>query len=191
MAEWHELVIDGTDQAVRAFVLGFVAGAGGRTGVVFGRDVPLEAASLGERVKSLFHGGAPQIVLVPPPLAESLAEALDARGASAGVRLVRRRTIAEASMAFRVETYSREDAQRIRASLLESLPDGVRAEKSSEAEEIHPEAKGPEPFAPLHAYSYRVAGRIVGSMTGVLQVWERVRERDFIEIDRLELLEKP
>ena len=33
--------------------------------------------------------------------------------------------------------------------------------------ENHPEARGPEPFAPLHAYVYRVSGNIAeGSILG-------------------------
>ena len=71
------------------------------------------------------------------------------------------------------------------------LPAGVRVEKLSESEETHPDAVGPEPFAPLHAYIYRASGRIVGAFEVVIQLWQHARKREFSEIGSLTLTGKP
>ena len=183
MSNWQEVVIEGPERTVRAFVLGFVAGRGEPGGGgVFGSDLPLEPESFGERLKALFAAGSHHIVLAPERLAAPLADALAQRGAQVGLRLEHRRAVVSAEFSFRAEVFSREVAAQIRRELLDTLPAGVRVEGLSEAEELHPEARGPEPFAPLHEYAYRVSGRIVGSIEGVLQVWETIHYRDFLEI---------
>ena len=95
--------------------------------------------------------------------------------------------IESAKFSLRAEAFSREIAARIRAELFDNLPSDVRVEQRSESEETHPEARGPEPFAPLHAYVYRAAGNIVGSFEEVLQLQERARLLDFVETGPLHL----
>lgn len=182
MSSWHELVIEGAEKTMRAFVVGFVAGRGEPVGGVFGRDLPLAGESFGERMRALFAAGSHHVFFAPEPLAVPLADALVQRGASAGLRLERRHVVRQAEFSFRAEVYSREVAKEIRAALLDVLPPGIRVEGLSETEELHPEARGPEPFAPLHSYVYRLSGRIVGSFEDVLTMWERSQQRDFVEI---------
>jgi hypothetical protein len=178
---WHELVIEGSEKAVRAFVVGFAAGRGERDAGVFGRDLGVEPESFGERLRSLFAAGSHHLLLAPGTLAAALADALAQHGAAVGLSLEHRRVVEFATFEFRTEVYSRELAPEIRGAL-KSLPAGVRVEDLSEAEEIHPEAHGPEPFAPLHEYVYRGSGRITGSVEGVLEMWGRIHERDFLEM---------
>ena len=187
MAEWHELLIEGPEQVVRAFVCGFMAGAGKVSGGIFGQDLPLEPGALGERLRNLIAARSHQMFLAPRSLAEPLARALREHGTGAAIRLEQRRVIDEAAMSFRVETYSRENAAHMRQLFFESIPAGVHVTRESEAEEVHPDARGPEPFAPLHAYTYRVSGRIHGSIEGVTEMWERIRDQDFIEIGAMTL----
>ena len=49
MTAWHELVVEGAERTLRAFVSGFLAGCGEHTGGVFGGDVALAGGSFGER----------------------------------------------------------------------------------------------------------------------------------------------
>jgi hypothetical protein len=188
MSIWHELVIEGSEKTLRAFVVGFVAGRGEAVGGVFGSDLPLEGESFGERLRALFAAGSHHVFLAPEGLALSLADAVTQRGPSVRLRLERHRVVQATEFSFRAEVYSREVATEIRAALLDALPSGVRVEGLSEAEEIHPEAHGPEPFAPLHSYVYRISGRISGSFEGVLTVWERSHEREFLEISSFRVI---
>jgi len=127
------------------------------------------------------------VFIAPAAVAAPLAQALGARGAELGLALERYRRIQSARFPVRAEAFSREVAAGIRAALFDNLPADVRVEQRSESEETHPEARGPEPFAPLHAYVYRVSGNIAGSFEGVLQLRERARMLDFVETGPLHL----
>ena len=190
MSEWQELVIEGKEEAVRAFVTGFLAGRGSAGDVLFGADCALESASLGERLRGLLGLGAHTVLFAPAPLADALAAPLAAAGDASGLRLVRRCAVASASFALRVEVFSRAQARDIRTALLDGLPEGVVADGLAESEETHPEAHGPEPFAPLHEYVYRAAARITGVLPAVVEVRRRA-ERDFVEAGPLHVEGKP
>lgn len=187
MTEWHELVVEGAERTLRAFVAGFLAGRGEHAGGVFGSDVALEPASFGERLKALFAAGSHHLFLAPARLALPLAQALGERGKAVALGLERRRRIDAVRFSFRCEVFAREIAAGVRTALLASLPAGVRVEHLQEQEETHPEARGPEPFAPLHEYAYRASADIVGSCEGVLEVWQRARALDFVVTGALHL----
>jgi len=172
---------------MRAFIAGFLAARGTSGGGVFGSDCGLDPESLGERLKALFTAGSHHVFLAPAEIAGPLAEALAQRGAEVGLRLERQRVVTAVSFRFRAEVFSRELAAEIRAALIGSLPEGVRVEDLSEAEERHPEARGPEPFAPFHDYIYRASGRIAGPVPGVLEVRRRSIMQDFVETGSLRL----
>jgi len=187
MTAWHELVVEGAERTLRAFVAGFLAGRGEHAGGVFGSDIALAAGSFGERLKALFAAGSHQVFLAPEPLAVPLARALGERGREVGLVVERRRVVESTKFSFRAEAFSRDVAAQIRDALLATLPAGVRVEQRLEKEETHPEAHGPEPFAPLHEYIYRVSGDIVGPFEGVLEVWQRARTLEFVEAGSLHL----
>src|SRR5207249_11787838 len=104
-----------------------------------------------------------------------------------GVVVASSRWVEATESSFGAGAFSRGVAAQIRDALLAALPAGVRVEQRLEKEETHPEAHGPEPFAPLHEYVYRVSGDIVGPFEGVLEVWQRARTLEFVETDSLHL----
>jgi hypothetical protein len=186
--EWDEIVLRGTDDTARAFVAGFLAGRGDAEGsVIFGADVDIEPGSLGQRVCDLLLAGSHKVLLAPEPLAAGLADELVEHGADHGLHLEGCRRIGAASFTVRAETFSRPAATNIRDSLLGSLPEGVRIEDREETEEKHPEAHGADLYAPVHKYTYRASGRIVGPLPGVLEMQRRAKELDFVETGRLHL----
>ena len=191
MGDWLELFFEGPEPAMRAFVVGFAAGRGARDAGVFGGDVELEPESFGDRLKALFARGSHHVVFVPDELAAPLAEAVAIHGAALGIRLDRRRGVQSASFEFRIEVFSREEATKLRALVIAGVPQDARIENLSEQEERHPEARGAEPFAPLHAYTYRTSGRVVGGFGAVVEHWRRTRECDFAEISRISVRGNP
>ena len=191
MEYWHELIVEGTEKTLRAFVVGFRAGLGTTVPGVFGSDIEIEPESVGERLRALFTAGSHHAYFAPRSLAMSLAGAVAAEGATIGLRLEGESALDSAAFAFRIEVYSRELAREVRGVLVDALPAGVSVDNLSQHEETHPEAIGPEPFAPLHAYIYRVSGRIDGAFEGVLRLWQRAREWEFADIGSLSLIRKP
>jgi hypothetical protein len=187
MATWRVLVLTGSEDAVRAFALGFAAGRGEPGDAVLGGDVGVEPASFGERLKELFGAGGHHVVFAPEPLASALALAVQQFGGAVGLGLERSRSVAETSFGVRIETFSRALADEVRAILRTSLPDGVLLDGLTEQEEEHPEAHGAELYAPLHAYAYRATGRITGVLPGVLDVRRRLAEFEFVQLEPLDV----
>jgi len=185
MAAWHELVIEGAEEACRAFTIGFAAGRRVTREPVFGRDCGLEHASFGARIRALLAGGSHHVVLAAKELAEPLAGALAACGAAAGLRLERRRVVESMHFGFRVEAYARRIANGIRRDLIDNPPAGVRIEDLSESESEDRSARGTELYSPVHAYIYRASGRFVGRPAEILELRKRASGRDFIEIHGL------
>jgi hypothetical protein len=185
MDAWHELVIEGpahgAEQAVRAFVAGFVAGRGAEPGsVLVGADVPLAHPTVVDRLRALVRGGSHAVVFVTDALLRPLGEALAQQGAAAGLRLEHARPVHRAAFHFAAEAFSREIAAEIRA-VLARLPPGVRIEGRKETEEEHPEVEGVELYAPVHRYAYRVAGDVVGPLAGVLAVHRALGAIEVVE----------
>src|SRR5262249_17911681 len=161
------IVVDGRDEVVQAFVTGFLAGQGaGREAVMFGRDLPLDHGSLGERLRSLLPGGRHEaLLLVHARLAAVLASAVS-EAHDLGLRLLERARLAAAWFSFAAETPSREAAARIHDALA-AIPPGV-ALTDEEREVVDPEARGVKLYDPAHEYTFRARGRVVGALDGVI-----------------------
>lgn len=188
MHAWHEIVVHGTESAVRAFVGGFVAGYGGHgEGVVFAHEVGVAPESFTERVQELFRAGSHVVLLAPEPLAGALLAAIDERGAAAGISIEHRRLVRGAHVAFEAQGFTEARVAELRAALFDALPEGVTIADRVEREERHPEVKGVELYDRLHAYTYRAAGRAVGPLTGVLEMRRRARVLDGVTVGALHL----
>ena len=188
MHAWHEIVVHGSESAVRAFVGGFVAGYGSHgEGVVFAHDVGVAPESLTERVRELFHAGSHVVLLVPERLAGALLAAIDERGGATGLRVEGRRLIHGANVGFEATAFSEPRAAELRAALFGALPEGVAIADRVEREERHPEVRGVELYDRLHAYAYRAAGRAIGPVEGVLEMRRRASVLDGVTVGALHL----
>ena len=189
MSTWHEVVVHGRTAAVRAFAAG-VAGGRGETGspLIFGDDVGIEHASLGERLRELLTAGTHVVVLGPADAADAFVDALARDGAAAGLSLEHRRPLTGARFGFTLQAFSREQANAARAALLQSLPEGVKVDGLAQAEETHADVHGVELYAPLHAYTYRASGLIAGPVPGVLEVRRRAAAVDGVDLGKLALV---
>ena len=187
MGEWHTILIDGDERAMRGFVSGFVGDRGiDPTHVLLAEDVGVYPESLGERLLQLVTGGRHHLVLVVEEHSAALARALEQAGAAAGLRLTERHRVVAARFTFAIEAFSREVAERVRGAL-RPLPDGVTFETHDEQEEEHSDAKGVELYAPEHAYAYRAHGRVRGGVDGVVALRRALAEIEAVRLEGLEL----
>src|SRR5258706_13801628 len=187
MSHWYTVVIEGHERDLRAFVSGFVADRGlDPATVVFGDDVGLEHESLVERLRTLLRGGH-HAVLASGDVADPLVEAVERGGGPVGLRIADHHPVASASFRFAAEVFSRDVSSAIRA-ILNALPAGVRFEEHSESEEASQhEHKGVELYAPVHDYAYRVEGKAVGSLDGILDLRRRLAEIEAVALEPLAL----
>jgi len=190
MADWHAIVVDGPDAALRAFTAGFLAGRGApRAAVLHGPDIPVEPGSFSERLQARLHGGRHDVLLVDSSLGAALAAALAQEADGLGIRVAEHVALTGASFEFSAETPSRDAAARIHAEL-ENLPAGVTLAQQ-EREEVDPDAGGVELYVPVHAYTFRVKGRATGVVDGVLALHRRLKGLDFVSAEPLHLAETP
>ena len=185
--EWHELVVAGSASVGRAFVTGFLAGRGQEGAGLFAADLDLEPESFGERVRELFAAGSHHACFVPAELAVAVADAVRRADPALGLGLERHRTVEAASFAFQIELFAPELARQLRAEIVAAHPAGVRLEDLVEHEELAPEARGVELYAPMHDFVYRASGRFVGGLGEIAALRRRVAGRDFVETGRIHL----
>jgi hypothetical protein len=187
MEPWHELVVRGSEDAVRGFVVGLAAAGGAAGQPVFGRDVGIEGSSLGERLRALFAQGSHHVVLAPAALAATVIQALAAQGARAGLALESSRAVRTGRFHFGAKTPSRDVAATLRRTFRDALPPGVRVESFSEREKTDPGAKGVELYAPAHEYEYASEGDVTGDVAGVLDVRRQAVALDAVQCGPLRL----
>jgi hypothetical protein len=187
VSQWCEVVVEGPHEAVRGFVCGFEFARDQREQVVYGRELPIAAASFQERLRRLLAGDSHTLLYGPPGVILELARGLREWGAPAGLEVTHVREVLRASFRFRGEGFSREVAGRIHAAMATSLPEGVAIADMREDEETHPGAAGPELYAPDHAYRYRLGGVCSGPLAGVLEMHRRATELQFVEPEEVEV----
>jgi hypothetical protein len=186
MSDWSAIVVEGAERELRAFVSGFVADRGlDPSSVVFGDDVGLAHDGLADRLRALLGGGR-HVVLVPQDLSTPLVDALRRAGPEVGLDVLDCDPIHETSFRFSAEVFARDVATVIRQALAARVPD-VRFAEHTEEEEAHDENKGVELYAPVHDYTYRVRGKVVGPLGGVLQLRRALGEIEAVTVDCLEV----
>jgi hypothetical protein len=67
-------------------------------------------------------------------------------------------------------------------------PEGLHMEAGYKpAEEVRPEAKGVETYAPLHEYELKAAGRIHGPVKDVIDFYGVVEHYDMVELGSIKI----
>lgn len=184
MSSWYEILYEASKDAVEEILAALPEDAARR--VLRGRDLDLAPGDLPEHL--LAHLGARTHHLLLAPEAET--RALAAALATRGLPVERLREVTGGSFPFEIVAYSREVRDDIRARLLAATAPPFSLSGFRESEERDPEAAGVELFAPAHDYTYRASGTISGPCPGLLDLYLRAREHDFVHPGRLELAAK-
>jgi hypothetical protein len=181
MSCWYEILYEAAEGTVEEMLAELAPGGGRR--VLRGRDVDLEPGDLPEHLLARLGARTHHLLLAPEAEARAFAAGLAARG----LAVERLREVTGGSFPFEVLAYSREVRDDIRARLTAAAAPPLALSGFRESEESDPEAAGVELFAPAHAYTYRASGTISGPCPGLLDLYLRAREHDFVHPGRLEL----
>jgi hypothetical protein len=171
MSRWYELLIEGSEGALKSFLEDRREAQ-----AILGSELRLGSASLSERILEVLGAKSHHLLFAPADHARLLVDALVARS---DLRLERLREIEEGSFSFAAEAYARDVAQAIQGALHEALPPGIFLEDFQESETVDPEAKGVDLYAPVHDYIYRASGTVRGSLPGLLEMHRRLTELEF------------
>ena len=177
--EWYELLIEGERDEVERRLAESRA-----DGILRGWELHLEEESWSGRLRDLLHLRSHHLVFAPGARALELVREL---ASAPGLRVEAVRRVIRASFRFTAECYNREEAGEIKGAFLSAPPPGVRVEDFTESEEVDPEARGVELYAPAHDYVYRASGRVTGPLPGVIEMHRRARRLDFVKEGRIEV----
>lgn len=184
MDTWYEILAEASRDELAELLAAVEAEGHGRP--LSDRDLKLAPRTLSDRVRDLLRRDCHHLVFATGPQARALLKAIAARR-DLTVALDSVRRIEEGRFAFAAQCYSEPSAAEIRAALAEAAEAGVAIERFEESEERHPEDKGVEMFTTAHDYVYRARGKVVGSPPGLLAMYRRLDELDFVDVDRLEV----
>jgi len=182
MSAWHEIVVVGGERRLRGFVAGFVGARAAGDVVLIGRDIGLKTAFLSDAI-GLLSGGARHALLAPAATADELESALQRTGSDVDLRVESRCVVTAAEFEFKAEAFSPEVAEAIETALRESLPPEVTVHAFKELEETDGEARGTELYSPTHDYTYRAAGTVKGPLPGVLELYRRATDNEFVKAE--------
>jgi hypothetical protein len=191
MSVWYEIIVRGSEEALRGLVAGCEAALGGKEAVIFGHDLDLEASRFSQRLLELFAAGSHHLVFATSRLAEDVVGALRGPGREAELSLESVQEVVRARMPFSAEAFSKEVADRIKQKLLSGMPPGVEGESIEESKAEDPSARGAELYTPEHGYVYRVAGAFLGPLPGIFEMQRRARNLPFTKPKALELETRP
>ncbi len=185
---WHAITVVGAERTLRAFVAGFEAGREHQDPVLFADDAGIRESTLAERVHDVLAARSHHLVLAPDGAAAALVAALNEMGRDVDLLVGGRTTVLSAALDFKAEVFSEELAAKVRSELCDSLPPDVTVERSSGQERHEDDARGVELYAPEHAFSYRVSGRVAGALPGVLEMRRRALEFELVTVEPITLV---
>jgi hypothetical protein len=185
---YFEVVVEGSFNLMKGFVVGFLEGRGVAGDVFFGKDYHIEKESpVGLLMRLTGTHDKTCTVIVGAGLHGLLAAALEKRRHVIPLRMVQVRQVSSAAFDVMFRTYSKEVGTEIN-DLLNQLPEGVIRESDFEMHEmLTPEGKGIDAYAPLHEYKLDGKGRISGSVKGVFDLYFRLGRYEVVDLGDMEL----
>ena len=186
--QYYEVIIEGDQNLMKGFVMGFLAGRGISGGVFFDAACHIEGeCASGPLMRLVKAQGNANVLIVGSALHDLLVAALNDHSHVLPLRIKKVRQVLSAAFECTFRTYSREVGAELK-EIVNGIPEGVDGKKGFEVQEkVDPEGKGLEFFTPLHEYELTGKGRLSGSVKGVLDLYQRLERFEVVELGELEL----
>lgn len=184
MAEdYYELIIAGDKKATRAYLEGFLRGKNIRSGVIFCKDYHISSQHRTKRPDFL-HDHIHLVCLAG--IRATIQSAIKRAPEELSLALESDRALKSIAFDFKFETFSKEIGSKLK-KLFRTPPKGVVIENFDESEEIRPDAKGVEIYAPLHDYEYKGSGKVTGNVEQVLFFHKKLKDLELVDPSDLHL----
>jgi hypothetical protein len=185
---YYEVIVEGTLDLVKGFVLGYLEGSGIKGEAIFGEEHHVENESKFGQLMRLIHVKGQQVhMIVGKGLHDLLKEAVNRRKDEMKVKIVSVREIGDASFDFSYKAFTKELGETLKAKF-GNLPKGLSVEDEYAPEEkISPEGKGVEAYAPLHEYELKAKGRIRGDIKPVIDFYGEIEHISMVELGDIKL----
>jgi hypothetical protein len=180
----YDFIIKGDEDKVAAYLTGYLRGKGVKSGFIFTSRHPFKSHLLKELLQ--YHGEVVHLIC-RAGLRSMIQAAVKQSPPDERWEIVQSRPVRRATFEFKFETANRKVAGAIKR-LLGRHPAGVKLIDYEPKEQIIPDAKGSEGYAPLHEYTFEGKGTIVGDVEGVLKVHGKLHANEFIHSEEIDLV---
>ena len=186
--EYCEVVVEGSLDLIRGFVVGFLEGRGIQGEAIFGEDHHVEnEGKFGQMLRLIGVVKGNRVHLIVGTGFHKLLEgALEKRKEELALKIISEKKIRQASFGFRYRAYTREQGEKLMA-LFGDPQEGLQVRDHKTKETVSPEGKGVEAYAPLHEYEVKATGTIYGPIRDVIDFYGSAEHHDMVELDNIRL----
>ena len=186
-SEYCEMVIEGSLDRIRGFVIGFLEGRGIQGEAIFEEDHHVENESrFGQMMRLIGVKGNRFHLIIGAGFLKLFEGALERRKEELALKITSEKKISRASFGFRYRAYTRELGEEL-MTLFGDLGKGLQVRDYKPKETMMPEGKGVEAYAPLHEYEIKAAGTIYGPVRDVIDFYGSAEHHDMVELDSIKL----
>jgi hypothetical protein len=180
---YYELIIQGDKKTSRAYLEGFLRGKNIRSGVIFCKDYKISSR---HDIKGPDFRHEHLHLICVTGIKTSILSAVKRAPESLSITVEMERALASISFEFSFETFNKEIGAKLKR-MFHNPPKGVEIEDFDENEEILPEAKGVEAYAPLHDYQYKGGGKVTGDVEQVLFFHKKLKDLELVDVNDIQL----
>jgi len=185
--EYCEVVVEGSLDLVKGFVVGFLEGKGIRGEAIFGEDHHVEnEGKFGQMMRLIGVKGNRVHLIIGLGFHKLLEEALERRKGELALKIISEKKISHASFGFSYRAYTRELGSKL-MTLFGDPPEGLQVKDHKPKETVLPEGKGLEAYAPLHEYEVKATGTLHGSVKEVVDFYGKAEHYDMVELNSIKL----
>jgi hypothetical protein len=185
--KWYEIVIEGSFDLIKGFIVGLFEGRKIGGAIIFERDHHVKREDGLEHLLRAIHIEEDRVhILMSESTFRILDQALNNRKHETPLKVVSKKEIVRAHFNFAYAAYAKRFGNELK-ELFSNLPEGARLE-GYQPEEIERETKDSTAgYAPLHKYEIKAKGRVSGPAKGVIDFYDRLEHNALIELEEIEL----
>jgi len=185
--KWYEIVIEGSFDLIKGFVIGFFEGRKIGGAIIFEREHHVKREDGLEHLLRAIHIEEDRVhILMSERTFRMLDQALNNRKHGVPLKIVSKKEIVRVHFNFTYAAYAKRFGDELK-NLFGKMPQGVRLE-GYQPEEIERETKDSTAgYAPLHKYEIKAKGRVSGPAKGVIDFYDRLEHNKLIELEEIEL----
>jgi len=188
---YTELVIAGPFALVKGFLMGFRCGMGTEFGYFFHRKSGIRRDTLAELVKEVLDMDNYVHLCLENDVLDRFRKAVEKTRPLIGIEIKNERQIKQARFDFSFNISNIQAAERVK-QILSNLPPEVKLEEYKPLEKTHPEEEKSKigGYAPLHPYTFKGCGRVVGDFCAVMDLFlkaKRMPESDLVLLSEITL----
>lgn len=185
---YYEVIVEGSVDLIRGFVLGFMEGRGIKGEAIFEEEQHIKVeGKLTQLIRLSGIKGKRIHIIVGTGFYQVVRDAFMNVQEKMDLKVVSVREIADAHFGFQYKAFNKELGEELKG-IFADLPEGLRIEGDYLPEEsLMPEGKGIESYAPLHEYELSARGEIHGPAREALDFYRKLELHDMVELDDIKL----